>query len=96
MKKGDIVQLKEGQFFSQKDAEDMGYKDPSQIPDTLEVSRTGMTIICCTPVAIFEVEGIPNVVFWSDNFEVVLEAGEPNMAKLLEESKKQELAWIGM
>lgn len=95
MKKGDIVKLKEGACWSQAEAQSMGYKNPSDVPEFFEVESVGMRIICCIPIAMFTIDGI-KCYFTQNAFEVALPAGEPDVAKLLEESKQMEKAWIGM
>lgn len=95
MKKGDIVRLKEGQSWTEDDAERMGYNSPSDVPELLEVADTGFQIVCCLPRAVFTMVDHSGFYCLQDDFEIAIPAGEPDVNKLMEESKQLELMTIG-
>lgn len=104
MKKGDIVRLKDSRdtlsdlyYTTGSDRSDLiEFKGRKEFPTELTVKSTGSISLCCTDYPTVRFEEIEGVTFSADYFTVVLEAGEPDVAKLLEESKQMEKAWIGM
>lgn len=95
MKKGDLVKLKEGAFWSDEEAKQMGYNTASEIPEYFEVEAAGWILDCCIPRAVFKAVGIEKFGFSQHDFDVALPAGEPDTIKLMEEAKELELASIG-
>lgn len=96
MKKGDIVQLKQEVHLLNTLLEGTpSYIEASNAPKELTVRETGRKPMCCTYIETVSFEEIIGV-YSASSFNVLLEADEPDVAKLLEESKQMEKAWIGM
>lgn len=100
MKKGDIVQLRQGWTLEraalrERDAINLRAIDQNTIPATLTVSYRGTESVCCNVYNIVKFDELPGITFTIEQFEVALLAGEPDVNELLKESKKRELAWIG-
>lgn len=95
MKKGDLIKLKEGHEWEHDEALAMGFKSVSDIPEFLEVESVELVMYCCTPRVMVSVVGVKEFVLKAENFEVALEAGVPDVEKLLEEARQLEYASIG-
>jgi len=104
MKKGDIVVLKDPEMHSLKDAyytmgsvsgDVLKFLHRSNYPTELTVSEVGTIAACCTVYPTVQFEELGRVVFAAELFSVVLEAGEPDVEKLMRESKELAMATIG-
>jgi hypothetical protein len=88
MKKGDIVQLKAGEELKntplfQEGSERLKTMDRGKIPVNFTVSGVWTERVCCSIFTVMSFEEIPGIAFSVDHFDVILEAGEPDLTELL-------------
>lgn len=95
MRKGDLIKLKEGHVWTAEEVKEMGHTSAAEIPELLEVEAVDIIISCCVPIAVVQVHGYPDFWMQAYSFEVALEAGVPDVIKLMEEAKQMELMSIG-
>lgn len=97
MKRGDIVKMKPDSdlssalFFLQGGEREQVQRVVTS--NELTVASTGEVRICCIVYDVVYFEEVAGTYF-SNDFEVLLEAGEPDLTELLKE-KERRLAYVG-
>jgi hypothetical protein len=97
MKKGDIVKIKWATSNLYRAL--VGGLIPGEegkidnAPKELTVNTTGSIEMCCTYTDYVIFDELPGVKFSQNHFEVLLEAGEPDVSELVKESDQRQLVW---